>query len=254
MTAALGFILHFPQPPIGDIGDMSHSSASLRFRRTAMSSMVDLRIPSIMHPLLHYQVCGRGPHQTTSRSPCRLRLTTHSLSCTRNLRGRVDSDASSFYFRSSLIHLYNRSQRRPDSGGSVGPPIGLFNQNSMYHRHPDSITSVTSVAPSYANRRRFSWNRHRPNLRSVTSREQTLDDLVSETICPTLPKNAFHHWLPSLPHHLQALLVVCAGNKPTRSSRNGRPTTRSRTVSTSLRGLTRCSRRLVIGILSARQT
>ncbi|KAF8119961.1 hypothetical protein EV363DRAFT_1486441 [Boletus edulis] len=38
-------------------------------------------------------------------------------------RCRVDSDASSFYFRTSLVHPYNRSNRRPESGVSVGPRI-----------------------------------------------------------------------------------------------------------------------------------
>lgn len=73
------------------------------------------------------------------------------------LRRRVDSDASSFYFRTSL-HPYNRSQRR-ESGMSIGPPISLFNRNSSYHRRSDSSTSMSSIAHSYANCGRFSWNR-----------------------------------------------------------------------------------------------
>ena len=79
-------------------------------------------------------------------------------------RRRVDSDASSFYFRTSLVHPYNRSHRRPESGMSVGPPISLFNRNSTYHRRGDSNTSMSSVAQSYANCGRFSWTRHRSNF------------------------------------------------------------------------------------------
>jgi serine/arginine repetitive matrix protein 2 len=73
-------------------------------------------------------------------------------------RRRIDSDASSFYFRASL-HPYNRSQRRPESGMSTGPPISLFNRNSSYHRRSDSSTSMSSIAHSYANCGRFSWTR-----------------------------------------------------------------------------------------------
>ena len=81
------------------------------------------------------------------------------------LRRRVDSDASSFYFRPSFAHPYNpysRNHRRPESGMSVGPPISLFNRNSTYHRR-DSNTTMSSLAQSYANCRRLSWGRHRPN-------------------------------------------------------------------------------------------
>ena len=87
-------------------------------------------------------------------------------------RTRVDSDASGFYFRASLVHPYNRSQRRPESGVSVGPPVSLFNRDSTYHRRSDSNTSMSSIAHSYANCRRFSWTRHRSN----PSTESTLSD------------------------------------------------------------------------------
>ena len=80
------------------------------------------------------------------------------------LRHRIDSDTSSFCFRPSLVHPYNRSQRRPESGVSVGPPVSLFNRHSTYHRRGDSNTSMSSIAQSYANCRRFSWAHHRSNL------------------------------------------------------------------------------------------
>lgn len=79
------------------------------------------------------------------------------------LRRRVDSDVSSFYHRTSLLHPYNRTHRRHESGMSVGPPISLFNRNSAYHRRNDSSTSMSSVAHSHANCQRFSWTRHRSN-------------------------------------------------------------------------------------------
>ncbi|KAG9309423.1 hypothetical protein JVU11DRAFT_10675 [Chiua virens] len=61
----------------------------------------------------------------------------------RQPRQRVDSNASSFYFRASL-HLYSRSQQCPEL--SVGPPISLLNCNSTYHHRGDSNTSMSSVA------------------------------------------------------------------------------------------------------------
>ncbi|KAH0838886.1 hypothetical protein J3R83DRAFT_7313 [Lanmaoa asiatica] len=90
------------------------------------------------------------------------------------LRRRVDSDASSFYFRAPLVHPYNRSHRRHESGVSVGPPVSLFNRNSTYHRRGDSTTSMSSVAQSYANCGRFSWARPRSNC----SVESVLSDIT----------------------------------------------------------------------------
>ncbi|KIJ60131.1 hypothetical protein HYDPIDRAFT_32553 [Hydnomerulius pinastri MD-312] len=89
-------------------------------------------------------------------------------------RRRVDSDASSFYFRGSVhsqIHPYNRSHRRHESTasvGSLGPPISLYNRSFAHHRRGDSSASMSSVAQSYAmcgaNGGRAAWARHRPDF------------------------------------------------------------------------------------------
>ncbi|KAG0697268.1 hypothetical protein DFH29DRAFT_160061 [Suillus ampliporus] len=87
-------------------------------------------------------------------------------------RKRVDSDASSFYFRTSVhsqMHPYNRisSHRRHSSSASVaslGPPISLYNRSYGHHRRNDSSTSMSSVAQSYAHGGRASWARHRPEF------------------------------------------------------------------------------------------
>ncbi|KAF9235707.1 hypothetical protein BU15DRAFT_89481 [Melanogaster broomeanus] len=89
-------------------------------------------------------------------------------------RTRVDSDASSFYFRGSVysqIHPYNRSHRRHESSASVaslGPPVSRYNRSFGHHRRGDSSTSMSSVAQSYAmcgaNGGRAAWARHRPNF------------------------------------------------------------------------------------------
>ncbi|KAG2338846.1 hypothetical protein BDR05DRAFT_951659 [Suillus weaverae] len=95
-------------------------------------------------------------------------------------RRRVDSDASSFYFRApvhSQMHPYNRiaAHRRHSSSASVsslGPPISLYNRNSYghnrssygYHRRNDSSASMSSVSQPYAHGGRASWARHHPDF------------------------------------------------------------------------------------------
>jgi len=68
------------------------------------------------------------------------------------IRRRVDSDASSFYFRAPLPLGFNSGRRRHDSMISVssqgGPPVSLY--NGAGHLRSDSGTSVGSVARSYA--------------------------------------------------------------------------------------------------------
>ncbi|KIK67170.1 hypothetical protein GYMLUDRAFT_69362 [Collybiopsis luxurians FD-317 M1] len=65
-------------------------------------------------------------------------------------RKRVASDASSFYFNTSVPSA--KGHRRRESNMSVvsqGPPISLYNR-SFGHRRGDSSTSVSSLAHSYA--------------------------------------------------------------------------------------------------------
>ena len=84
-------------------------------------------------------------------------------------RKRVDSDASSFYFRSPGTH--NRSHRRHDSAASITsivPPVSLYNRGFGHHRRGDSSTSISSMAQTYAmggaNGGRASWAKHRPEF------------------------------------------------------------------------------------------
>ncbi|KAG6330873.1 hypothetical protein ID866_8216 [Astraeus odoratus] len=89
-------------------------------------------------------------------------------------RNRVDSDASSFYFRAptqSQVHPCNRSHRRHESSASVsslGPPVSLYNRSFPHHRRGDSSTSISSVAQSYAicgaSGGRAAWAKHRPDF------------------------------------------------------------------------------------------
>ncbi|KZP22138.1 hypothetical protein FIBSPDRAFT_953223 [Athelia psychrophila] len=106
-------------------------------------------------------------------------------------RGRIDSDASSFYFhapaQSHQIQPYNRAHRRHGSNfsvSSVAPPVSMYNRSSgVYrrsaaeaHRRNSSDTSASSVALSYAmqgvNQGRASWARHR--------QEASIDSVMSD--------------------------------------------------------------------------
>jgi serine/arginine repetitive matrix protein 2 len=95
-------------------------------------------------------------------------------------RRRVDSDASSFYFRAPAPHPhmmqpYSRAHRRDStfSVQSVAPPVSLHNRNFGVHRRSDSNTSVSSIsyAMQGAPSGRAAWARHRhdTSVDSVTS-------------------------------------------------------------------------------------
>ena len=94
-------------------------------------------------------------------------------------RSRVDSDASSFYFRSqpSMMGPIRRGHRTHDSIISAGgaPPVSLYNRSHHGHGHRrgDSSGSVSSVALSYAlhgaNGGRATWAKHSRNDPSIDS-------------------------------------------------------------------------------------
>ncbi|KAI0051553.1 hypothetical protein FA95DRAFT_1580533 [Auriscalpium vulgare] len=96
-------------------------------------------------------------------------------------RKRVDSDASSFYFRSSrpssILHPIQENHRRQDhrrqdstmSTTSMAPPISLYNRSHHMHRRNDSVSSAGSVAQAFASfgaaGKRTSWApRHRQDM------------------------------------------------------------------------------------------
>ena len=98
-------------------------------------------------------------------------------------RSRVDSDASSFYFRSqpSAVGQIRRGHRAHDSViSTVGaPPVSLYNRSNHGHSHRrgDSSGSVSSVALSYAlhgaNGGRATWAKHSRN-------DPSLDSMISD--------------------------------------------------------------------------
>ncbi|KAG2024130.1 hypothetical protein CC2G_001714 [Coprinopsis cinerea AmutBmut pab1-1] len=89
------------------------------------------------------------------------------------LRKRVDSDASSFYFRN-----HHQGHRRRESNFSVSsisaPPVSMFTRG--HHRRTSSVTSASSVALSYMHHGamggRAIMARHR--------RESSMDSMMSE--------------------------------------------------------------------------
>ncbi|OSC98903.1 hypothetical protein PYCCODRAFT_1470720 [Trametes coccinea BRFM310] len=98
-------------------------------------------------------------------------------------RKRVDSDASSFYFRpagaSQTMHPYRRGHRRGPSALSIAsnaPPVSLYNRSFAGHRRNDSNTSASSVALSYAMHGagggRATWAQH--------SRDYSVDSIMSD--------------------------------------------------------------------------
>ena len=100
-------------------------------------------------------------------------------------RRRVESDASSFYFKAPLSQpqqqgqSFTRGHRHRDSTMSVssqGPPISLYNRSFATHRRNDSSASSSSVAMSYArhgaNSGMAAWTRHR--------KEVSVDSVMSD--------------------------------------------------------------------------
>ena len=97
-------------------------------------------------------------------------------------RRRVESDASSFYFKapsSQQQQSFTRGHRHRDSNMSVssqGPPISLYNRSFGTHRRNDSSASSSSVAMSYArhgaNSGMVAWTRHR--------KEVSVDSVMSD--------------------------------------------------------------------------
>ncbi|KIY52945.1 hypothetical protein FISHEDRAFT_69402 [Fistulina hepatica ATCC 64428] len=84
-------------------------------------------------------------------------------------RKRVESDASSFYFRAPIGNT-SRGHRRQQSSISAAPPVSLYNRSFGSHLRNDSVGSMSSVAQSYimhsGNAGRLSMVRHRPEMSS----------------------------------------------------------------------------------------
>jgi hypothetical protein len=98
-------------------------------------------------------------------------------------RRRVESDASSFYFRAPSSQQqgqsFTRGHRHRDSTMSVssqGPPVSLYNRSFGTHRRNDSTASSSSVAMSYVrhggNSGLAAWKRHR--------RDVSVDSVLSD--------------------------------------------------------------------------
>ncbi|KAM6497668.1 hypothetical protein JOM56_005616 [Amanita muscaria] len=93
-------------------------------------------------------------------------------------RIRVDSDASSFYFRPNKNTQSWGSHRRQEScmsyiSASGGPPISFYNRRSFVpHRRNESSTSASSFAMHGASGGRASWAKHR--------QDSSIDSIMSD--------------------------------------------------------------------------
>lgn len=123
-----------------------------------------------------------------------------------NRRTRVDSDASSFYFKAPppMMGPIRRGHRARDSMISVtsnAPPVSLYNRSHVGHRRADSSTSVSSMAYSYAMQGasggRAAWARH---SRGEPSRDSIMSDYSMNFGRPGLGdkmlESAFDHGMP----------------------------------------------------------
>jgi serine/arginine repetitive matrix protein 2 len=109
-------------------------------------------------------------------------------------RKRVDSDASSFYFRSpgtSLVSRPFKNHFRPDSVmsiASLAPPVSIYNRSFGAHRRIDSFSSVGSVAQpcvayGTAGGNRSSWA---PSHRREVSADSVMSDISVRVPRPAL--------------------------------------------------------------------
>ena len=123
-------------------------------------------------------------------------------------RSRVDSDASSFYFRSqpSMMGPLRRGHKTHDSiiSTSGAPPVSLYNRSHHGHGHRrgDSSGSVSSVALSYAlhgaNGGRATWAKHSrndPSIDSMTS-DYSLMRLSRPGLGDKMLDSEFGHGVP----------------------------------------------------------
>lgn len=111
-------------------------------------------------------------------------------------RKRVDSDASSFYFRApgtSRIPRPPKSQKSQFrdsiiSTASIAPPVSIYNRSFGVHRGIDSGSGVGSGAPGYAafglaGGNRSSWA---PSHRRELSADSIMSDISARVPRPTL--------------------------------------------------------------------
>lgn len=165
-------------PPPGAQARRSHFRNESLFSIASISSYGDVLNPGEPDPF------GYGPSRPAS-SEMSLSMTVDDTFSFmhRNRRQRVDSDASSFYFRApgtTLSHGNRRAgHRREDSRMSIAsnaPPISLYNRSFGGHRRNDSNMSTSSVAQSYAmhgaSGGRAAWARHR--------QDQSVDSVWSD--------------------------------------------------------------------------
>jgi serine/arginine repetitive matrix protein 2 len=167
-------------PPPGAEVCRNHNKHDSIFSVASISSYGSVIDPGDIDPF-GYANSSRPPSEDMSISISLSVDDTFSF-IHRGRRTRVDSDASSFYFKSqpAMLGPIRRGYRARDSMISVSsnaPPVSLYNRNHGAHRRNDSGTSASSVAYSYAmhgaSGGKVAWAKH-------TRNDPSLDSIMSD--------------------------------------------------------------------------
>ncbi|KAH9837979.1 uncharacterized protein C8Q71DRAFT_898946 [Rhodofomes roseus] len=156
-------------PPPGATARRSHLRDESLFSIASISSYGDVLNAGVPDPFGYSRGLSRPASGDVSMS---MSVDDTFSFMHRGRRQRIDSDASSFYFRApgtTFSHGSRRAgHRRDDSRMSVAsnaPPVSMYNRSFGGHRRNDSNMSSSSVAQSYAmhgaSGGRAAWARHR---------------------------------------------------------------------------------------------
>lgn len=171
----------YPPPGAGATGRRSHVRDMSLFSVASVSSYGDVVDSGLEDPFGYARGLSRPPSSDMSMSMSMSVDDTFSF-IHRGRRQRIDSDASSFYFRApganQALQAGRHGHRRHESGISIAsnaPPVSLYNRSYGGHRRSESNASVSSMAHSYAlhgaSGGRAAWARHRqdPSVDSTWS-------------------------------------------------------------------------------------
>ncbi|KAJ7459292.1 hypothetical protein FB451DRAFT_1046300 [Mycena latifolia] len=177
-----GFEFHnnrpaFYPPPVASNRRVPHARQDSLFSIASVSSYGHVTNPGINDPF-EYGLPMPSLRERPSSEDLSVSMSinvddTFSFLGRDPVRKRVESDASSFYFKAPAQPAA-RGHRRRESNMSVssqGPPISFYNYNRSFGNHRlsenDTSTSGSSLAHTYAtygaNGGRAAWAKHRPD-------------------------------------------------------------------------------------------
>ncbi|KAI0309656.1 hypothetical protein OF83DRAFT_1179371 [Amylostereum chailletii] len=177
----------FYPPPAATARQRNHNVRESVFSIASVSSYGVVLNPGVKDPFDYgtYDLPARPSSDDFSMSMSMSVDDTFDFIHRDSRRKRVDSDASSFYFRAPgqpMMRPLSKvaDHRRRDSAmstNSFAPPVSLYNRSFGIHRRNDSSSSAGSVAQAYAMHggpaARMSWMRHRADA----SMDSVLSDM-----------------------------------------------------------------------------